>query len=55
MVISNKYFDITAYPEAKWPCKPNGEMALQNIVIFDFLFHYLKKVMRPKIKISLMK
>jgi len=32
MVISKKYFDITAHPEAKWPSQ-------QNIQFF-FLFHY---------------
>jgi len=43
MVISNKYFDITAYPESQWPCKPNGEIALQNIVIFDFFISLFEK------------
>jgi len=33
MVISKKYFDITAHPEAKWPSQ-------QNILIFVILLHY---------------
>jgi len=75
MVVSKKYFDITAHPEAKWPSQ-------QNILIFCFFYFTvflvpfadtfsteplpeslqcnleyvgLKKVMRPKIKISLVK
>jgi len=31
MVISNKYFDTTAHPEAKWPSQ-------QNILIFCFFY-----------------
>jgi len=75
MVISKKYFELTAHPETKWPSQQN--------ILFSCFFHFtnfsvpfadtistkpspksfqchlesvwLKKVMRPKIKISLVK
>jgi len=34
MVISKKYFDITAHPEANWPSQ-------QNILIFCFFYFTL--------------
>ena len=33
MVISKKYFDNAAHPEAKWPSQ-------QNVLSFVILFHY---------------
>jgi len=34
MVISKKYFDITAHPEAKWPSQ-------QNTLIFCFIIFFV--------------